>query len=136
MKVLKIAAGCLLLVFGVAAPIVLLSPSARAQEQKSWPSPDEVVAKMSTKLSLTDDQKTKITPIIAERQEKLKALAADTSTPKLQKMKKMKSVYADSDTKINALLTDEQKQKYAQMQEEMREEMKERRGQKGNGPAQ
>ncbi len=39
-------------------------------------SPDQVVAKMSEKLNVTDQQKTQITPIIADRQQKMEALRA------------------------------------------------------------
>src|SRR5215475_3717354 len=125
----KIVVAGFLTVLGASTPAALARTNAAAQEQKAWPTPDEVVAKMSTKLSLTDDQKTKIKPIIADRQEKLKALAADTSTPRLQKARKMKTIFDDSDTKINALLTDDQKKKYAEMSEEMRQEDRERREQ-------
>ena len=38
-------------------------------------SPDEVVAMLDSKLSLSDDQKAKIKPIIEERQQKMQALA-------------------------------------------------------------
>ena len=66
--------------------------------------PDQVVAMLDSKLSLSADQKTKITPIIADRQQKLKALAADQSTRRMQKSRKMKSIFEESDDKIKALL--------------------------------
>ena len=96
---------------------------------KAPPTPDQVVAMMDSKLSLTADQKTKITPIIADRQSQMKALGADTSMNRMDKARKMKSIFDDSDAKINALLTDEQKPKYAAMQQQMREQMMQRRQQ-------
>jgi Spy/CpxP family protein refolding chaperone len=95
------------------------------------PTPEQVVGKMSDKLSLNADQKTKITPIIADRQAKLKALSADTSLSRPQRMRQARSILNDSDSKINAILTPEQQQKYTQMQQEMREQMRERAQQHG-----
>jgi Spy/CpxP family protein refolding chaperone len=117
---------CLLALVAVQPSSLLGSPQASAS-QTSIPSPNEVVAMMSSKLSLTDDQKEKITPIIAERQQKMKALMADTSMRKMKRAREAKSIMGDGDKKIEAVLTDEQKPKYEQMQAEMREKMKERR---------
>jgi len=95
--------------------------SSQAQSGRHWPSPDEVVAKMDSKLSLSDDQKAKITPIIAERQEKMKSLASEGGRRRT-KAHEMKAIMNDSDKKIKALLTDDQKKKYDELQREMREE--------------
>ncbi len=94
-----------------------------------WPTPEEAVARMSTKLNLTDDQKTKITPIIADRQTQMRALMADTSSRRMQKARKAKSIMSNSDKKIEAVLTSDQKKTYAEMKEQMKEEMQARRQQ-------
>lgn len=78
---------------------------------------------MNNKLNLSDDQKTKITSIIADRQARMKGLTADTSTRRLQKARKAKSIMSDSDKKIEAVLTKDQKKTYEQMKEEMREQI-------------
>jgi Spy/CpxP family protein refolding chaperone len=106
------------------------SESAPASDAR-WPTPEEVVAKMSGKLNLSEDQKTKIAPVIADRQTKMKALMADTSGRRMQKARKAKSIMSDSDKKIEAVLTSDQKKTYAQMKEEMKEQMQARR-QQGN----
>ena len=98
------------------------------QAGSRWPTPDEVVAKMDSKLSLSDDQKAKIKPIIADRQEKLKALAADSGRRR-KKAREAKSIMEDSDKQITAVLNDDQRQKYSEVQQEMREQMRERRQQ-------
>ncbi|UWZ82842.1 hypothetical protein [Occallatibacter riparius] len=97
-----------------------------------WPSPDEAVARLSSKLNLSDDQKSKITPIIADRQTKMRELA-DSSGRRLQKARKAKSIMSDSDKKIEALLSSDQKKTYEQMKEERREQMQSRMQQRGNG---
>lgn len=112
------------------------SGSSSAQSAGGWPSPEEVVSKMDKKLSLSDDQKSKITPIIADRQTQMKALMADTSGRRLQKARKAKSIMSDSDSKIMAVLNDQQKKEYTEMKQEMREQMQERRQQRGGGMAQ
>ena len=94
-----------------------------------WPTPEETVTRMSSKLNLTDDQKAKITPIIANRQTQMRALMADTSGRRLQKARKAKSIMSDSDKKIEAILTSDQKKTYAQMKEQTKEQLQERRQQ-------
>ena len=122
---------CFLALFAVQPSFSLGYPqdsqAPAAASQATPPSPDQVVAMMSSKLSLTDDQKTKITPIIADRQQKMKALKADTSMRKMKKAREAKSIMDDSDKKIEAVLTAEQKPKYEQMEAEMKEKMKESR---------
>lgn len=94
-----------------------------------WPTPEESVTRMSSKLNLTDDQKSKITPIIADRQTQMKALMADTSGRRMQKARKAKSIMSDSNKKIEALLTRDQKKTYAEMKEQMKEQLQARRQQ-------
>jgi Spy/CpxP family protein refolding chaperone len=94
-----------------------------------WPTPEETVTRMSSKLNLTDDQKAKITPIIADRQTQMRALMADTSGRRLQKARKAKSIMSDSDKKIEAILTSDQKKTYAQMKEQTKEQLQARKQQ-------
>ena len=86
----------------------------------AMPSPDEVVSKMTTKLSLTPDQAAKIKPIVADRQEKLKAIKADTTASKAERKSQAKTVYTESDAQIKAILTPEQQHKYAAMEQQMK----------------
>jgi Spy/CpxP family protein refolding chaperone len=134
---------CLAVFVGCSAPFAVAQqtappsasqsiPSDSAPATKgSWPTPDEAVARMSSKLNLTDDQKTKITPIIADRQAQMRALMADTSGRRMQKARKAKSIMSDSDKKIEAVLTSDQKKTYAEMKEERKEQLQERRQQGG-----
>lgn len=103
------------------------------QTKGSWPTPQEAVARMSSKLNLTDDQKTQITPIVADRQTQMRSLMEDTSTRRMQKARKAKSILADSDKKIEAVLTKDQKKTYEEMKEEMREQFRSRMQEKNAG---
>ncbi|HTF71583.1 MAG TPA: hypothetical protein VK638_53840 [Edaphobacter sp.] len=98
-----------------------------------WPTPEEAVTRMSSKLNLTDDQKNKITPVIADRQTQMRALMADTSGRRMQKARKAKSIMSDSDKKIEAILTNDQKKIYAEMKEQMKEQLQARRQQNAGG---
>jgi hypothetical protein len=90
------------------------------------PGPDQVVEMLGSKLSLTDDQKAQIKPVIADRQQKLAALKADTSLRRGQRLRQMKGVLDDSDTRIKAVLNDQQRQQYAQIEQQMKEQYRER----------
>jgi Spy/CpxP family protein refolding chaperone len=102
----------------------------------SWPSPNEAVAKLSSKLNLSDAQKDKITPVIADRQAQMKALMADSSGRRMQKARKAKSILSESDKKIEAILTNDQKKTYEQMKDERRDQMQSRMQQRKNGSPQ
>jgi hypothetical protein len=92
----------------------------------SWPSPEEIVAKLDHALSLSDQQKAALTPIITNRQQQLKALAADNTDPPRVKQSKLQSIYVSSELKINAVLNMAQKRKYAAMEQQMRNQAMQR----------
>jgi Spy/CpxP family protein refolding chaperone len=104
--------------------------SARAQAGAQLPDPDRVMQMMTAKLGLTADQQAKIAPVIADRQQQVRALMADTSSRPFQKQRKVKEIREASDKKINAVLTPDQRKQYAELEEQMKEEMKERREEK------
>ncbi len=130
MKKPFLALAVLVLIAGIA---FLVAP-ARAQDQDTTSqasttqprSPEKTVELLASKLNLTDDQKAQITPIIAERQQKLRELQGESGR-RMKKARKAKGILENSEKKINAVLTDEQKKKYAELKQELREERKERR---------
>jgi Spy/CpxP family protein refolding chaperone len=90
----------------------------------AFPSPDAVVEMLGSKLSLSQDQASAIAPIIADRQQKIKAILADTTAGAMERRRKAREVFSDSDAKINAILTSEQRKKYAEIEQQMREQMR------------
>ncbi len=114
-----------------------LSVPALARDQEGVPatqgqalpetSVDSVMARLSAKLNLTSDQKAQITPIVATRQRQMAELKADTSMHRFSKMRKMKDILQKSDQKINAILDDQQRKQYEQMEQQLRQELKQRR---------
>jgi protein CpxP len=114
-------------------------PDAAAQQgggHRQPPTPDEQVARMTKRYNLTADQQTQIKPIVADAQQKMMALRGDSSMSRDDKMAKMKSIHEDSNTKIQAILNDTQKQQFAQDQQKMQERMMQRGGGAGAPPAQ
>ncbi|HEV2380080.1 MAG TPA: hypothetical protein VG206_09840 [Terriglobia bacterium] len=85
--------------------------------------PERQLQRLSENLTLTDDQKQQIKPILEGRQKQMEQLHADTSTSMDDKRAKMHSLMEDSNTKIRAVLNDDQKQKFDKMQERMRDRM-------------
>ena len=107
------------------------APSATTGRQPM--DPDQVVNMLAARLNLTEDQKTQIKPIIADRQQKLRDLREDTSSRPMQRMRKAKKIVEDSDKKIEPILNDQQKQQYAQIEQQMRQQARARMQNRGSG---
>jgi Spy/CpxP family protein refolding chaperone len=89
-------------------------------------SPEEQVAHMAKRYSLTSDQQAQITPILVNQRQQMQALRQDSTLSREDKIAKMQSIHADSNNKIQALLNDTQKQKFAQDQQRRQERMQQR----------
>ena len=88
--------------------------------------PDKQLEHLTKTLSLTSDQQTQIKPILESQQQQMMALHQDSSLSRDDKMAKAKSLHADTTSKIEGVLTPDQKQKYEAMQAKMQEHMQER----------
>jgi protein CpxP len=121
---LRFATALLALVFPLTAAMAV------AQSGKPTRTPDQVLRMYDQKLSLTNEEKTSLRPIIAERQQKMEELRADTSMRPRERMKKLHAEMDNSDKRIRAILTPEQARKYTDMEAERKEQMKERREEK------
>jgi len=78
---------------------------------------------LSQTLNLTDDQKGQVKTILEDRQQKMKSLHSDSSLSEQDRRSKMRTMFRESNDKIRALLNDDQKQKFDQMQSRGRERM-------------
>ena len=83
---------------------------------------------LSQQLNLTDEQKEKLKPILADESRQMKAVRDDTSLTADQKHDKMKQIKASTRPQIEAILTPEQRQKFAQIREEGKERGAEKKG--------
>ena len=103
---------------------------------RTRPSPAEMQERrlkmLTQKLNLSSDQQTQVKAILDDAASQMKTLSDDTSISQADKRAKAREVAKASDDKIRALLTDEQKPKYDEMQAQMKaraqERMKERQG--------
>jgi hypothetical protein len=83
--------------------------------------PDRAAARMQKQLNLSDDQVAKIKPILADQQQQMDALRADTSLSQDDRRAKAKSIMQGGNSKIEGVLTDQQKQQWQQMKSQARE---------------
>jgi Spy/CpxP family protein refolding chaperone len=83
---------------------------------------------LSQQLNLTEDQKKQLTPILSGELKQMRVVGADASLTQDQKRDRMKKIHEASRPQIQAILTPEQQQKFAQM----KEEAKERRGEEND----
>ena len=100
--------------------------------------PDKRLAKMTKRYNLTADQQSQIKPILQDEQTQMQAMHSDTTTSREDKRSKMMSMHQASTQKIEAVLTDEQKQKFEADQQKMQERRAEHRhggmGDSGGAP--
>jgi hypothetical protein len=73
-------------------------------------------------LNLTDDQKAKLRPILMEENQQLEGLRNDTSMTQAQKVAKSNEIRQVASPKIRAILTPEQLQKLADLQQKARQQ--------------
>jgi Spy/CpxP family protein refolding chaperone len=97
-----------------------------------WGNPDEQLAHMTKRYNLTADQQSQIKPILTAQQQQMQQLHSDSSMSRQDKMAKMQSMREDSKTKIEAVLTADQKSKFEADQAKM-EQRREEHMQNGGG---
>lgn len=90
------------------------------------PTVEEHLKMLTDELSLTPDQQAKAKPILEEHHQQMQAFMKDDSLSKEDRKKKMQAMHDDFQTKLGAVLTDEQKKKFAEMHKNMPEHMGEK----------
>jgi periplasmic protein CpxP/Spy len=112
------------------------SPPA-GQMHRRGGNPERELQKLTQVLSLTADQQTQVKTLLAEQRQKMEALrnsggdASSQAAPPSREQ--MAAIRQDTDTRIAALLNDDQKTKFAAWQQQRKEAMEHRRGQGGDG---
>jgi hypothetical protein len=119
---MRVIGGFLMVLFFTAMPVF-------AQEQP--PSADDIVSKMQSKLNLTQDQVTAITPIIEKytsQREQLRQSAEDGTADRDSMRSQMKQLKEDEKQDLSQVLSADQLSQWEQMQGQMR-----KHGGDGNG---
>ena len=86
---------------------------------------DAMLDHMSKELSLTDDQKAKIKPILDEQMKQMQDARQSSSTSDQDRRAKMKQIHENTMSQIRPILTSDQQKKL--------EEMMSHRGERGEG---
>jgi Spy/CpxP family protein refolding chaperone len=107
--------------------------------QQSDPTPSETVAAghsandvvnmLAKHLSLTEEQKSKILPIIIERRRKIQEVWNSSELFVRQKQVQERGINKESDRRINALLTGDQQKAYFALEQEWKVQRRHRRAQ-------
>jgi periplasmic protein CpxP/Spy len=82
---------------------------------------DQQLQRLTRRLDLSSTQQSQIKPILEDRQQKMQALHQDESISQTDKRTQAKSIRDDTNGKIEAVLNDNQKQKFEAMQEKKSE---------------
>ncbi len=97
-----------------AASAVQSAPSQPGQHHRNF-DPSQFAARLGQRLSLSSDQVAQITPILTARQQQMQTLRADASLSEQDRHTKRHAIMQDTNSKIEAVLTDTQKQQFEQM---------------------
>jgi periplasmic protein CpxP/Spy len=93
------------------------SAQAPAQRPTHVPNPRHQAKKMAKQLGLTPDQVSKIEPILADRDQQVQGVRSDTTLAPNDRKAKMHGIRQESDSRIEAVLNDTQKQQYEQIKQ-------------------
>lgn len=111
-----------LLITGAMLASAQSADTAAPAEQTTQPSgrhrgmnPDKQAERLGKRLNLSQDQVAQIKPILADRAQQMEALRSDTSLAPEDRRAKARSIMEDSNSKIEAVLNDQQKQQYEEM---------------------
>jgi Spy/CpxP family protein refolding chaperone len=96
--------------------------------------PAQQLEGMTKRYNLSPDQQTQLKPILASQQQQMQALRGDSSLSREDRMAKMQSIHADTKTKIEAVLNDDQKKQFEADQERMQQQRMQGGGPGGGGP--
>ena len=91
-------------------------------------SPDDQLKRMTKDFNLTDDQQSKIKPILVDEQKKMDDLRSDSSADRQTMRGKMMQIRQDTNDQVHALLDDKQKESFDKLEKERQERMQNRRG--------
>ncbi|HET9742291.1 MAG TPA: hypothetical protein VFQ00_06050 [Terriglobales bacterium] len=89
--------------------------NAQNGEHRGMMSPDAMLDHMSTELNLTEDQKTKIKPILEEQSKKMSDLRSDTSLSREDRRAKMKDIHESTMSQLRPILNADQQKKLEEM---------------------
>ena len=122
--------------FLICCLFVGITAASYAQGGRMRMSPEDQTKQLATNLKLTDDQSAKVLAIYQAQGKKMDSLRTAANGDFQSMRPAMQAMREETNTKVNALLTDEQKAAYKKYQDDMRARMQNRmNGGGGNPPA-
>jgi uncharacterized membrane protein YebE (DUF533 family) len=94
------------------------APPQTAQPQPQPPTIDDQVKALAQELSLDAPQQAKVKTILEDQRTQAMAVIGDGTTPRDEKVQKIRAIREDTIAKVRALLNDDQKKKLDQMLQE------------------
>lgn len=113
-----------------APPAISAQPPA-AQQPVHVANPRHQAKKMAKQLGLTPDQVSRIEPILADRDQQVQSVRSDSTLAPHDMKARVHGIRRESDSKIEAILSDTQKQQY----ELIKQSRKANRQQQTSAPA-
>ena len=129
---MKMIYACLIVLFFITIPVFAQEQPSSGEHQP--PSAADIVAKMQSKLNLTQDQVAAVTPIIekySSKREELRQSMKDGSKDKDSLRSQMKQLKADENQELSQFLSSDQMSQWEQMQKSGHQHSSE--GHRGNG---
>src|ERR1039457_3799767 len=83
--------------------------------KRGFPTVEQQMQRMTTTLTLTDDQKPKVKTVLEESSKKRQEIMADTSLDRAAIREKMQPIMDEQNKKMKAILTDQQYPKHTEM---------------------
>lgn len=96
----------------------------------------KATAQLTEKLTLTADQQTKVHDILLDQNNQMAKIREEAGEDRKAMREKSMALMEGNNTKINAVLTDDQKKTYAAYLQERKDAMQNRRGGQGGGAPQ
>ena len=89
--------------------------------KRGFPSVEQQMERLTTELSLTDEQKPKVEAVLKDSQKKRQDLFSDQSMDRQERRDKMTALREEQTKKLKEILTPDQMDKYTKMMEEMKQ---------------
>ena len=99
---------------------------------RGMPNVEDHLKLLTEKLDLTADQQTKVKTILEDQRQQMDAIRKDDSLSREDKMSKMRALRETSQAKLREILTDDQKKKLDQLEQEMRDRNRPKQGGESN----
>lgn len=88
---------------------------------------------MTKTLNLTADQQQQMLPILQDLHSKMKGMHENTSLSPQQRREQGRTLMQDTNQKLEAIMTDSQKQQFEQQMQQRHQRMRDRRMNQGSG---